>query len=253
MKNILLSASKIGLGIALTVVFVYANIHQANKVCKEVNIKIDHVEGNQFVSEQYVLDLLENIQTGGFIGHPVKRVDVEALEGLISQVDYIENAEVFVDHLGNIEVEVVEKTPILRVINKEGVSFYIDKDGNRMSFSNTFTSRVLVANGNIVADDFTHVSDLGGVVNDLYDIARVVNEDPYFKSVMLQLYVNENKEYELVSLLGSHAVLLGNAEKLNEKMANLRTFYKASTNVVDLEKYKLVSLKYKDQIVCTKF
>lgn len=252
-KNRIVKVAQVLFGMGLALLLVYANIHQANKVCTEVNISIDHVEGNRFVDEDYVLGLLENIQNGGFIGHSVRNIDVEALEGLISQVDYIDNAEVYVGHDGNIEVDVKEKNPIIRVINKEGVSYYIDKEGNRMAFSNNFTSRVLVANGEILTTDFEHVSQVGGVVEELYAIATKVSEDPYLKSIMLQVYVNKDKEFEMISLLGSHVILFGEANRVEEKFENLLSFYKASTSVVDLEKYKLVSLKFKDQIVCTKF
>ena len=65
--------------------------------------------------------------------------------------------------------------------------------------------------------------------------------------------MNEDGEFELVTLLGSHVVVIGTIERLEEKFEDLRSFYLKCTDFVDLEKYKSVDLKYKNHIVCKKF
>ena len=76
---------------------------------------------------------------------------------------------------------------------------------------------------------------------------------PELKTAVQQIYVNKAKEYELVTLFGSHTVLLGDLSDLDDKLNGLIAFYKASKDKVDLSKYKAVNLKYKHQIVCKKF
>jgi len=253
LKKIAIKVSKVFLALGLVVVYGFAADYQSSRVCNEVYIDIEHTNGNKFVDEQYILGMLENLHTGGFIGQSVSEMSPSKMENLISQVDYIDEAEVYLDRKGDVRVKVKEKSPLVRVINKDGVSFYIDDQGNYMPFSNTFTSRVLVANGEISGQDFEHVDEASSVVKGIYEVARRVKENDYLKSIVVQMYVNKEGQYELVTLLGSHVVVLGDESRLEEKFNHLLTFYKASTSVVDLEKYKIVDLQYKDQIVCTKF
>jgi len=47
--------------------------------------------------------------------------------------------------------------------------------------------------------------------------------------------------------------VLGTIDRLENKLAGLQSFYLKCTDFVDLEKYKSVDLKYKNQIICKKF
>ena len=50
----------------------------------------------------------------------------------------------------------------------------------------------------------------------------------------------------------NHRIVLGSFADFEEKLDNLRLFYEKAIPKVGWEKYSIISLKYKDQIVCTK-
>jgi cell division protein FtsQ len=68
-----------------------------------------------------------------------------------------------------------------------------------------------------------------------------------------QIYVNTKKEIELYATIGNHKIVFGNSEDIPEKFNKLKMFYKEGLNSIDAwNKYSIVNLKYKNQVVCTK-
>ena len=52
--------------------------------------------------------------------------------------------------------------------------------------------------------------------------------------------------------MGNHRIMLGTLNEFEEKLANLKLFYEQAIPKVGWEKYSMINLKYKNQIVCTK-
>ena len=67
-----------------------------------------------------------------------------------------------------------------------------------------------------------------------------------------QIYVHPDKEVELIPRVGNHRILLGTFDHFEEKLANLRLFYEQAIPKMGWEKYSIINLKYRNQIVCTK-
>jgi cell division protein FtsQ len=57
---------------------------------------------------------------------------------------------------------------------------------------------------------------------------------------------------ELIPRLGQHRILLGDTTDLRDKLDRMRTFYLQGLNNTGWDKYELINLKYKNQVVCTK-
>ena len=126
-----------------------------------------------------------------------------------------------------------------------GVSYYLDNGGKRMPFSDKFTSRVVVATGKI--------QDTPAQDKELYKLISAIASEPKLASVVQQIYLSEEGDYQMVSLFGSHSIVLGDLSDLEDKLLRLVAFYESSTGKVDLSKYRQVVLKYRNQIVCKKF
>ena len=69
---------------------------------------------------------------------------------------------------------------------------------------------------------------------------------------IVQIYVNNQGEYELIPRIGPHIIILGDLEDYRAKFEKLELFYKDGLNHVGWNQYLKINLKYKDQIVCTK-
>jgi cell division protein FtsQ len=64
--------------------------------------------------------------------------------------------------------------------------------------------------------------------------------------------VKGNGEYVLVPRLGGHLIELGSLENLDKKFRNLLALYDQGFEKGGWEKYRKVSVKFDNQIVCTR-
>jgi cell division protein FtsQ len=159
----------------------------------------------------------------------------------------------------------MQRTPVLRIINKNGESYYIDSQSKLMPLNENYSARVLVASGEI-AEPFDRryqwtVDQIArhkvfseiSVLDDLLAVTKVINADTLLSSLIHQVYVNKDKELELFPAIGNHKIMFGAASDVNEKFNKLKLFYKEGLNKSDSwNKYSTVSLKYKNLVVCTK-
>ena len=79
-----------------------------------------------------------------------------------------------------------------------------------------------------------------------------MQSDDFWNDQIEQIYVNQNNDVELIPRVGEQVIMLGSFENFEEKLANLKLFYDQAVPKVGWDKYSIINLKYKDQIVCTK-
>lgn len=234
------------------VLFCFARLDFSNEVCKRVLPSIVQMD-NRFLDQNDIMNVLYEIEPTGFVGQKRSAIDLQKIEQDLIKDRYVASAQVYLNNQSELIVHIKERYPLLRIINSKGVSYYVDYQGKKMPFSSKFTSRVIVANGYIQGDFPNNDTLKSPILQDLYKLTSTIEANAYLRDIVQQIYVNHNGEYEIVTLFGSHTVLLGDLSNLAAKLNGLIAFYKASKDKVDLEKYKEVNLKYKDQIVCKKF
>ncbi len=253
-KKILTLLLWIGGSVGFVVLASAAITKQGDIACKRLHIQLDNDQGLFFVDEDDVRLAFTKQNGSQPEGKPIKTLDLAMLEQELERNPYIANADLYADIKGDLHVSIKQKEPLVRIINNNGVSFYIDKKGYKIPVSSKFTSRITVATGFI---NPTQVKDGkvadSTVLNDLYQLALFLENDPFHKALVEQIYVDERGEFEIVPMIGSHTVLIGRADDLEGKFKRLMIFYKEVLTNVDEAQYRTVNVKYKDQIICTKF
>ncbi|MFM6976344.1 MAG: cell division protein FtsQ/DivIB [Sphingobacteriaceae bacterium] len=218
--------------------------------CTEVKVLIP---GNQnFISRQEVDRIIWN--AGGTLsGKQLNLINTQAVEDALKQNPFIRTAKVYADMNGIVWVRILQREPILRIINNRNQDFYVDQEGYKIPVSPNFTAAVLVANGNISEDLESRVRHIRTPLGkDLFKIARMIQQDTLWSNQIEQVYVNANAEIELVPRVGDQQIILGNADSLSTKLNNLLVFYKKAMPKVGWNTYTTINLKYVNQIVCTK-
>lgn len=240
--------------VAFVVVLSSSVSKQRMVLCNSVDIKIDHKDGLFFIDEEDVRRSFKNLCGDSLEGTPIKMLELDLLEAKLEQNPFVEQADIYAGINGQLNVKIDQKAPLVRVINRHGVSFYITKKGQKIPVSDKFTSRVPVATGHIPADAKTTEGDsIAPVLANLYKLATYVDADPFWKALVEQIHVDERGDFEIVPMLGSHTILIGKAENLESKFKRLKIFYKEVLKNVDEEKYRTVNVQYDDQIICTKY
>jgi len=90
------------------------------------------------------------------------------------------------------------------------------------------------------------------IAKDLYKTADFIRKDSLWSAQIVQVFVNENHEMELIPRVGNQRILLGNADSLKTKFANLLVFYKQALPKVGEDVYKIINIKYANQVIGVK-
>jgi len=235
------------LGALVFVIVLGATVADRNlRVCTGVYIKIDHESGLFFLDEADVKNAISGFYGSDLTGAPARSIDFAAIEENLESVPFIQNAEVYANGKGAVHVDVRQREPLVRIVNNSGVSYYLDVNGDKMPLSSKFTARVVVATGNVES------ADTSGVLKGLLDLCRFISADEFWKAQFEQIDVTANGEFELIPKLGNHIIRFGKAEEMEKKFHKLMIFYKEVLKNFDAENYRIINLKFNNQIVCTK-
>ena len=90
------------------------------------------------------------------------------------------------------------------------------------------------------------------MLEQIYQLARTIDSDEFWKAQIVQIYVNEEMDIELIARVGQHKIILGDIEDLDIKLKKLKMFYDKGLSKTGWNEYSIINLKFKDQIVCTK-
>ena len=199
------------------------------------------------------------------LNNEYKNINIPQLEKALNSHPAIQNAEVAGDIDGELKINIVQRTPVLRIINTDGESYYIDSQSKLMPLNENYSARVLVANG-FIYEPFARRTDFSvdqikqnktfkevSLLDDILDVSNYITNDSILNPLIQQIYVNEDKEMELFPSIGNQNIIFGNAENISEKFNKLKLFYTQGLNKTDAwTKYSSINLKYKNIVVCTK-
>ena len=225
----------------------------------ELRVEVDDPEGIHFIDEVAVREQVLS-SFSGVVGAPMGEVDVAGIEQVLRDVPCVRQADLYHTLDGVLHVRVKQRRPIVRVINGDGGSFYIDADGATMPVSDVFTARVLVVTG-ALNEPFAHgvhqVSaddSLAAVTysDEILRLADFITADPLWNALIDHVVVNTQGEFELVPRIGMHRILLGDATRLEQRFTKLREFYAKGVPQGGWRKFSRIDLRFADQVVCTK-
>jgi cell division protein FtsQ len=228
-----------------------------------LKIRIVDSTDNQFIRTVDIRHMLEQKKYPLF-GKESSGIDLEEIEKSLRTHQIINQAEAFITEPGVLNIKISQKTPFLRIFNRYGQGYYLDRQGNIIPLSTSFSPYVIVASG-FIAEPFAIGKALNiyevkhdsltrslHTIYDVYSIAAYIADDKFWNSQIEQIYVTNNFEYELIPRVGPHIIEFGRAENMDEKFENLKLLYLRGFNNLGWNQYDKISLKYKNQVVCTK-
>lgn len=261
MKRILNIILKSVLGAGIIFLFIFANQKQKQTICPDFIIELKD-EGMPLVSRYYIRQLVTENEIK-VKGQPLGQIDLEKIHNVITSSPFVKNANLTIDVNGKVKANVQQRNPIARVIDKTGHQYYLDNEGKRVPISHEFTARVLVANGKIepvsakaelqkkgITDEPYKM--LPGDVQKVYIVAQQLRSEAFLNALVEQIFINPKGEIELIPKIGEQSILLGDTVGLQEKLDKLKLFYTMENRTEEWSSYRLINLKYRDQIICKK-
>jgi len=249
-KKIMIISSAATLLVLVILIFAYRETIN----CKTVNIIFEEGDSNSFIDKNEILDIVNkkypNINNTG-----IYDINTRELETQINAMPQVKKADVYTRLTGELDIKIKQRLPYFRVFRQNNESFYVDIEGKTMPVSQQKTARLIVVSGKIseihspkfstIFEDSTYTLD------NVYRLVQIVDNDEFMKAQIAQIYVTQNREYELVPLVGNHIVNLGDSTEFERKIRHLKHFYTEVLVNDDWNRYNYISLKFKNQIVCT--
>ncbi len=246
----------------LAVAFGFVAEKRQRLICNQVEVSILDSSRNAFISPNIVKNLLQK-KGINLIGKNFNDIDLSHLETVLNNCPPIEKAEAYKTIGGKVVIEIRQRSPVLRVIDANNASYYIDNKGYVMRLSGNYTSRVIIANGYIhcaipdnwklsVLDVENSLKDKHYLLADLFKLAHFIADDDFWNAQIQQIYVDADGDFELIPRVGAQVIVFGDDSDCEEKFSNLMSFYKNGLPIVGWNKYETINLKYKGQVICTK-
>lgn len=215
-------------------------------------LRIDYHKGLYFVQETEIMEVVHNHLSDSLPGNKLSEVGIKLIEEDILAIPYVKSVDVYTGSNGKLLIDVAQREPVIRIINRSGVSYYLDNSGEIIPHTSNFTSRVPVATG-YISDDGVYLGPAGHEhLKDLYYLVMALRKDSFFISLIDQIYRDESGEWVLIPKSERHRIIIGNTEELDDKLYRLKRFYRQGLKQSGWQAYKKIDLRFRDQIICQK-
>ena len=232
MKRILPYILSCILLVYLIIVFTFVATKSGEVTCRGVRVAVKNTDVNVFVDEEDVMKAIKK-GYGDIMDKSILAVNKDSLERVLVKNPMIKSAQVYYSLDGYIHVNIQQREPVLRVLTGEG--YYVDRDGRVMPLSSKFTSRVVVATGDI---------NKKFACEKLGPFAMKLKNEPFWDAYIEQLVVR--------SKVGDFRIVLGKVDDCDARLEKLILFLKDGITKKGWNRYKEINLKFDNQVVCVR-
>lgn len=236
----------------LAVVFLLIAVSERKQgtiAVKNIVIKVENIEGNQFIDEGDVADLMQ-LGEENLKGASLEKLNMKELEKRIRMNRFVKDAQLYSDLKGNLVVKAKLRRPIARLVRNDGPDGYIAEDGTVMPVSDKFTTRVVLISGSYIRG-LLSLENLNQTeeTRNLMKMLEMIREDDFWRAQVAQLDIDSKGRVNILPQIGGQTIEFGVAENLETKFKKMRIFYKEILPQKGWNTYKRVNLEYEGQII----
>lgn len=181
---------------------------------------------------------------------PVRELNMERLERVLEEDPFVLDAEAYVNAKNQLSIRIEQREPVVRVIDNNGLNYFMDESGVKMKPSQHASPHLLVLTGNIPphTTDFLEPKN-ENLLKELFDLSRVIRQDNFFRPMIEQVHVSNRNEVTLIPKIGRQKIFLGRLRDVEGKLRRLRIFYEEAAPYEGWRKYRSIDLRYDGQVV----
>lgn len=231
----------------ISVSLVFSSRRLAKVTCEEVEVVVP-ADAPGIVDLDEIKKLVGELDAG-LLNRQLYSINTEHIENGLEKISAIKNAEVFRQFLvenfrvkGKLVIEVEQREPMFRILSGKD-DYYMDREGVRIDVSGAFTLHVLIVTGE-VEEKFARER--------LLPLISFIDDNDFWKAQIQQVHVMAGGELQMVPLVGDQLVEFGEPEGYRKKFRNLKALYEQGFAETGWGRYDKISLKFENQVVCTK-
>jgi cell division protein FtsQ len=227
--------------VALSFLIGTKRLSYQNVKCENLNIQVDTQSDLFFVNADMIQGMIEE-KEDSILGKRYQDINIYLLEEFLDAHPNVKKAELYLTIDGDLCVDVKQRKPLVRIFEQDA-SYYLDEHYERFSLSDRYSARVLQV----------YWSEMTASRKETLDaLMKLIAEDAFLKAQITAVAFDEDDEIMIFPRVGNHKILMGEARDLDKKFENLKVFYKRGLEKVGWDRYTQISLKFENQVVCTK-
>lgn len=230
----------------------FTEIRHGHKRVRGVVVRLDQVDGHQFLTKRDVSGYLTNEGADPVIGRAYTELDLRRLEARLRRHGLVQNCQVSRDLPGNLLVTVEQPRPVARLValgdgEQSVTGQYVSERGRFFPISMNYSARVPILTGRYFAVNRSLASARN---QPLLNLLKQIQNDPFWRAQITELSVDEQGEVTMWAQLGNHRIEFGPPVDLAAKFKKLKLFYTDVLPAKGWDRYSRVSVQYRNQIVC---
>ena len=226
-------------------VLLYGFKWQHKKTIQAVKISITNPAAANFLNAAYIQRILHAQFGDEIVSQSVNGTTISKVEGFLNKNSWIQNAEAFIDVNNNLQIEVAQKTPFIRVFEQNGASYYLDRSLHPIPLSESYTP-VLMAVANVPS--YNYAAKLN-TFKAIAFIANHIEADTFWNAQTQMIVVRDTNDFALLTALGKQIIILGDTSNLQNKLANVFLFYRKLLKKIGWNQYTTIDARFDGQLV----
>ncbi len=256
MRIITVIATTLVVAALLTAPLLVRSIHSAAP-CEGMVIHLADSSRHRFITTD---EIERAVRAGGteITGVRLGDIPLDRIEKSLSSFTELRSVEVFTGSDRKLHILVSQREPVMRVIPAGGSDFFIDSEGVIMKRHTLYTPNLHVLETeipyNIGQINGTSIfeSERTASLAKAFELVNYIRGHSLWNGMISQLSMTRDGRITLIPETGNHTVMLGTADNYEEKLHNLLLFYRQAMPVAGWERYRIVNIEYKGQVVCQK-
>ncbi len=244
--------------LAILVTIAATEVYQRGQMIQRVHILVTNAAQNlqdtsHFLSEVEILKLVRQDAKIDLNNLKIKEIDTKKIENSIKTNNFVSTCQVAVDSKGILHIEVEELKPLARILSKNTSNgAYITETGKLIPLSPNFTARVMLLSSERSNDtellDTAFWKTADGKL--FIDALKQIDKNPFWKAQITELERDSKGNLIAYPQVGEQLVEFGSAKNMEDKLTRLKTFYDKIIPIKGWGSYRMVSVRYDNQIVC---
>jgi cell division protein FtsQ len=218
------------------------------KTFQGIEIDLEAVSGLYFVEEKELLQLVKFAFPELKEGLSVQDIPLNGLEERLRGHPFIKSAEASVGQKGIVKLSIKQHEPIARIARPYAADGYITKDGLIIPTSSSYTSRVLILEGEYI-EQLMNEGNLE-TMPELMPLVQFITQNEFWKAQVTELEINKRDDIRLHQQVGKQVIEFGDAMDFVSKFNRIEVLYKEILPRKGWNAYERISVKFKNQIVC---
>lgn len=239
-RNLVITSSIIISVIVLITMIIIAFLQRRELVCEHIIVQIENRDNYSFIKAENIASFLNN---NGIkcVGLKTSEINLLEVENTVKKIKVVRDAICYFNMKGDLYVKVWQRIPQYRVKSLSG-DYFVDDNREIFPANSSTVAYVPLITGKLSTDFAT---------NQLFDLISFIENDRFLATAFTQITVNDER-VSLIPRVGNFVVVLGDVDNFESKLTKYKTFIKKVYKYKEWNKYSVISLEYKNQVVCTK-